>query len=506
MKRLGLAVAAILATVAVADTIITPGDAPTSINIDGKQFAPPISNNTVYDARLTYLLNYIASRTTSSPVVINAKSQPYGAKGDGITDDTTSIRATFAAASLSGGEVYFPAGVYCVRNNARVTGDNIRIAGNSSGTAILKACGNWTNPNPDVAAIISLMNLDGGRISNIEIEHLGFLGPGVIDGGTASGPKAITAIHGDDISIHDIATSNFGNEVIWGTEGRNWNVSNNNIVCTPDAGQLMWPGAAIQGNFNNSRINGNRVENCYVGIGASGNNIAITGNNVVTPLLTGIGTGDQDESGLFVSVAGNTVTIVSPPTGTLGSPISAIGIGGSSRAVSVTGNSIAILQTTGGSANIRAIYGAAAGGVHNISNNNIYLDQNLKNIAMLGFNAEAAGTTQVTYVLSGNTIDMVREGAVTNYGWSAASAGGTPTINMMLNGNFVTGITRANSGFCIYGSQSSGGTVRIHGNGNVCADGRQTYISKDLNSSYHDNAPIIFTNTTTGDAGVQINP
>jgi hypothetical protein len=52
----------------------------------------------------------------------NVKS--YGAKGDGVADDTAAIAAAIAAASAAGGEVFFPAGVYNV--SSRLSLDDVK--------------------------------------------------------------------------------------------------------------------------------------------------------------------------------------------------------------------------------------------------------------------------------------------------------------------------------------------------------------------------------------------
>jgi polygalacturonase len=45
-----------------------------------------------------------------SPSLFNVKG--YGAMGDGVTDDTTAVRAAYNLAKIAGGVVYFPPGSY----------------------------------------------------------------------------------------------------------------------------------------------------------------------------------------------------------------------------------------------------------------------------------------------------------------------------------------------------------------------------------------------------------
>lgn len=52
--------------------------------------------------------------TGGSLDIIFANVTEYGAKGDGVTDDTTAIQSALAACQASGGIVYFPVGSYLV--------------------------------------------------------------------------------------------------------------------------------------------------------------------------------------------------------------------------------------------------------------------------------------------------------------------------------------------------------------------------------------------------------
>jgi hypothetical protein len=53
--------------------------------------------------------------------VFNVKN--FGAKGDGVTDDSTAIANAAAAASVAGGIVHLPAATYAIKNNLTLTGN-----------------------------------------------------------------------------------------------------------------------------------------------------------------------------------------------------------------------------------------------------------------------------------------------------------------------------------------------------------------------------------------------
>jgi Pectate lyase superfamily protein len=98
------------------------------------------------------VLTRLYSRIQAAP--INVKD--YGAKGDGVTDDTAAINAAFTAAV--GGKCYLPAGTYMVSGTTGVafggntsliipaTG-NIEIFGDGPGVTIIKHVGGSANEN-----------------------------------------------------------------------------------------------------------------------------------------------------------------------------------------------------------------------------------------------------------------------------------------------------------------------------------------------------------------------
>src|SRR5258708_30551338 len=70
------------------------------------------------------------------PIYTNVKQ--YGALGDGTTDDTTAIAATFAALPAAGGVVFFPPGDYKITSTIAFTfGANQHVVIEGAGNARL---------------------------------------------------------------------------------------------------------------------------------------------------------------------------------------------------------------------------------------------------------------------------------------------------------------------------------------------------------------------------------
>jgi Pectate lyase superfamily protein len=167
---------------------------------------------------------------------VNVMDWPYGAKGDGVTDDTAAIQAaidlfTFPAGTPTsdtcGGTIYFPQGVYVVGdlviqnvvstnngglNGLRLIGDNAVLKGKASATKILSIKTNSTSENISGITVegfqfdLTAMTMAGVGTSGLHIANayrctfrdLHFYG------GPASNTHIQFAHSGSQISLYDI--------------------------------------------------------------------------------------------------------------------------------------------------------------------------------------------------------------------------------------------------------------------------------------------------------------
>jgi hypothetical protein len=102
----------------------------------------------------------------------------YGAKGDGVTDDTAAIQAALNAAPASGAVVYFPRGTYLVsigdvtnKIALNVLKQNITLQGDSAGVSTIKLA----SGQPDYRAIIGDNTTSGTTdLSGLTVRDLTF--------------------------------------------------------------------------------------------------------------------------------------------------------------------------------------------------------------------------------------------------------------------------------------------------------------------------------------------
>ena len=120
-------------------------------------------------------------------VYINVKSQPFGAKGDNNTDDTTAIQAaiTYASGLTYGGVVYFPPGIYRISATLTSSSSSVAFAGAGPLVSIIRS----TSTTLDGLSL-------SGTVNNVVIRDLAFdatvANSGIalkLNGSTSSGIK-----------------------------------------------------------------------------------------------------------------------------------------------------------------------------------------------------------------------------------------------------------------------------------------------------------------------------
>jgi pectate lyase-like protein len=146
------------------------------------------------------------AQTTPTVTWLNVKS--YGAKGDGVTDDTNAIQATIDALGAGaefggGGVVYIPRGIYRITRSLVVTSTdaaphyNITIEGDGPGASTLRA----TSALVDAA----ILKFDGTQNANrkIKLETVRNLG---FDVSASTSARALEFVIGQYITIEHIRT------------------------------------------------------------------------------------------------------------------------------------------------------------------------------------------------------------------------------------------------------------------------------------------------------------
>ena len=163
------------------------------------------------------------SGSSSGGVVYNVKN--YGAKGDGITDDTTTIQAAINAAG-KGGIIHFPEGTYLVSATFS-SDDGLTYRGEGARQSIIKVAATHSGTNvlslsADTEIIVTDLGFDGsnhltcvkaiqtntsGTVKNLTITRCyftSFLPKTVSSYGTSSGALWLWSANGIDVLYNEI--------------------------------------------------------------------------------------------------------------------------------------------------------------------------------------------------------------------------------------------------------------------------------------------------------------
>lgn len=197
-----------------------------------------------------------------------ANVRAYGAKGDGVVDDTAAVQAALTA----GGEVYFPPGTY------RIT-SSLTLATNS----VLRGAGRRNSIIKVDAAVIGAARVYASKLSTnvmkIEVRNLGFQG-------TATALGALHFDKGDHVVIDSCDFFDFTSVSGYGVKLTNvyhWAISNCKFENIKIAGLYLVSAGGVGCNAgvfgpNNDLIGNNQAS--FIGLVMDlGQNILVYGNN-----------------------------------------------------------------------------------------------------------------------------------------------------------------------------------------------------------------------------------
>ena len=142
----------------------------------------------VYDTALTAICVWNGTSwefiSDNSNLFVSVKD--YGAKGDGVTDDTAAINSALAVVAVTGQTLFFPSGIYKITSRLdwdiskyTLLGDNATIDGSSSATGIIRVFGSAVYPDRDKKNILHYIQgfcFIGNQITGYISAELGRVG------------------------------------------------------------------------------------------------------------------------------------------------------------------------------------------------------------------------------------------------------------------------------------------------------------------------------------------
>lgn len=241
------------------------------------------------------VVNAPAQSTSSGSSEYNVRD--YGAVGNGASDDSPAIQSAInAARTAGGGRVHVPPGTYLIQSTLRVTGNNIRFAGDGAASMIL--CGG--NLQRYMFEIV-------GPARDVDVSQLFFIGRG----GGPSHPAGVHAAAGTSrIQVNHCRFYNLGDYggVDFSSSQAGTIHGNFSLNC--------WKGISVSGTVPDHAIivSSNVIQDCNVGIALEfGRNIVVTGNTIEYTKNSGnfgiqvIGTTDVNVSNNSIYAPGNSI-------------------------------------------------------------------------------------------------------------------------------------------------------------------------------------------------------
>jgi hypothetical protein len=432
------------------------------------------------------------SRTVQDKLGDTVTVKDFGAKGDGVTDDTAAIQSAINSLT-TGGIVVFPGNTatYCISDNLTITASHFTIEGPGQ----LKVCTNFSNvptgytsyPMSTVPAMINILGQPNSHVTDITIRGLRFYGYATTPAG--SEPKAISSSQADDVSIENNYFTHFGDEVIWpagSPNGSGWKILNNTIDNTGNTNSIA---SAIVLNLDNSIASNNVLNNNYSAIGSNGDNNTITNNTVNGFQESGIGVGGN---GLITNtvVSGNNI---SATVGALVAGYRGIVVAHDARNTLVSGNSIRLSVTSSStSPGATAIYLNHAANGCQVIDNKAFLD--------LGGALGGSGASGIVGFgngfncnLTNNNVTVTNENVgVSMQGIQIATTGNADAMTVALRNNYVEGLSRTGPGarYAFDLNTNAGGTVQYTTASDQGSGGYFRFSSTLISDSAYDDVPL----------------
>jgi Pectate lyase superfamily protein len=178
--------------------------------------APSVQSPKAYDnqnlqaPQLVTRLN--AGSTTLSPKILGINNvKNFGAKGDGVTDDTVAVQAAFTAAGAANNtSVWFPAGNYLITSQIVITGTRIAMYGDGAWSTTITSA---VVANPANSLFLWLSNAGGTNGAYFHVEKLRCVGNG-LTGASGNGHaftlQGVTGVsYGNFATFHDVEIQQF---------------------------------------------------------------------------------------------------------------------------------------------------------------------------------------------------------------------------------------------------------------------------------------------------------